>query len=123
LIALKDSQAVEKLTRITILQTGKALTRNVKDSFSLRQFSISLKQYRLIRSTNRSKTFGDMEFVDMRQSSVVSNSSFHNTTEKSVGVQLSKQYRLIRSTNRSKRATAVELSCTPTDFSVVLWNP
>lgn len=57
-----------------------------------------LQRQRMLRDEARSAqpaaisygaTFGDMEFVDMRQSSVVSNSSFHNTTEKSVGVQLS----------------------------------
>ncbi|KAJ5588563.1 hypothetical protein N7537_011241 [Penicillium hordei] len=57
-----------------------------------------LQRQRMLRDEARSAqptalsygaTFGDMEFVDMRQSSVVSNPGFHNTTEKSVGVQLS----------------------------------
>jgi hypothetical protein len=56
-----------------------------------------LQRQRMLRDEARSAqptaisygaTFGDMEFVDMRQSSVVSNPSFHNT-EKLVGVQLS----------------------------------
>ncbi|CAG8907786.1 unnamed protein product [Penicillium egyptiacum] len=56
-----------------------------------------LQRQRMLRDEARSAqpaaisygaTFGDMEFVDMRQASVVSNSSLH-ITEKSVGVQLS----------------------------------
>ncbi|KGO68267.1 Small GTPase superfamily, ARF/SAR type [Penicillium italicum] len=57
-----------------------------------------LQRQRMLRDEARSSqpttipygaTFGDMEFVNMRQSSVVSNCSFYNIAEKSVGVQLS----------------------------------
>ena len=57
-----------------------------------------LQRQRMLRDEARSSqpapvsygaTFGDMEFVDMRQSSVMSDPTFHNTTDKSVGVQLS----------------------------------
>ncbi|OQE41407.1 hypothetical protein PENCOP_c005G06886 [Penicillium coprophilum] len=57
-----------------------------------------LQRQRMLRDEARSvqpaaltygATFGDMEFVDMRQSSVVSSTNQYNPTEKSVGVQLS----------------------------------
>lgn len=57
-----------------------------------------LQRQRMLRDEARSShptafphgaTFGDMEFVELRQSSLVSNSGIPNTTDKSVGVQLS----------------------------------
>ncbi|KAJ5188430.1 hypothetical protein N7491_004755 [Penicillium cf. griseofulvum] len=57
-----------------------------------------LQRQRMLRDEARSAqaapimygaTFGEMEFVDMRQSSVISNANYHNTADKSVGVQLS----------------------------------
>ncbi|KAJ5804676.1 uncharacterized protein N7518_000979 [Penicillium psychrosexuale] len=57
-----------------------------------------LQRQRMLRDEARSSqpapvsygaTFSDMEYVDMRQSSVVSDFTFHDTTDKSVGVQLS----------------------------------
>ncbi|KAJ5493979.1 hypothetical protein N7463_010066 [Penicillium fimorum] len=57
-----------------------------------------LQRQRMLRDEARSAqpapitygtTFGDMEFLDMHQSSVVSNTAYHNPNEKSVGVQLS----------------------------------
>ncbi|OGE56265.1 hypothetical protein PENARI_c003G04302 [Penicillium arizonense] len=57
-----------------------------------------LQRQRMLRDEARSfhptafpygATFGDMEFVELRQSSLVSNTGIPSTTDKSVGVQLS----------------------------------
>ncbi|KAJ5941011.1 hypothetical protein N7516_001179 [Penicillium verrucosum] len=92
-----DRPIVDLVNELHWLGRRLAVLKRLYQSYELIMRRL-LQRQRMLRDEARSAqpaaisygaTFGDMEFVDMRQSSVVSNSGSHNTTEKSVGVQLS----------------------------------
>lgn len=92
-----DRPIVDLVNELHWLGRRLAVLKRLYQSYELIMRRL-LQRQRMLRDEARSvqpaplsygATFGEMEFVDMRQSSLVSNSGFHNTTEKSVGVQLS----------------------------------
>ncbi|KAJ5420886.1 hypothetical protein N7465_003405 [Penicillium sp. CMV-2018d] len=92
-----DRPIVDLVNELHWLGRRLAVLKRLYQSYELIMRRL-LQRQRMLRDEARSAqpaalsygaTFGEMEFVDMRQSSLVSNSTFPNTTEKSVGVQLS----------------------------------
>ncbi|CAI7635663.1 hypothetical protein PCG10_000353 [Penicillium crustosum] len=92
-----DRPVVDLVNELHWLGRRLAVLKRLYQSYELIMRRL-LQRQRMLRDEARSAqpaalsygaTFGEMEFVDMRQSSIVSNSGFQNTTEKSVGVQLS----------------------------------
>ncbi|KAK4861932.1 hypothetical protein LT330_003070 [Penicillium expansum] len=92
-----DRPVVDLVNELHWLGRRLAVLKRLYQSYELIMRRL-LQRQRMLRDEARSShpaaiqygaTFGDMEFVDMRQSSVVSNSGYHNPNEKSVGVQLS----------------------------------
>ncbi|CAI7624853.1 unnamed protein product [Penicillium palitans] len=92
-----DRPIVDLVNELHWLGRRLAVLKRLYQSYELIMRRL-LQRQRMLRDEARSAqpaalsygaTFGEMEFVDMRQSTLVNNSSFHNNTEKSVGVQLS----------------------------------
>ncbi|KAJ5382585.1 hypothetical protein N7517_000496 [Penicillium concentricum] len=92
-----DRPIVDLVNELHWLGRRLAVLKRLYQSYELIMRRL-LQRQRMLRDEARSAqpapltygaTFGDMEYVDMRQSSVVSNTGYHNPNEKSVGVQLS----------------------------------
>jgi hypothetical protein len=92
-----DRPIVDLVNELHWLGRRLAVLKRLYQSYELIMRRL-LQRQRMLRDEARSAhpapmtygaTFGDVEFTDMRQSSGISNASYHNTTEKSVGVQLS----------------------------------
>ncbi|KAJ5826927.1 hypothetical protein N7447_003690 [Penicillium robsamsonii] len=92
-----DRPIVDLVNELHWLGRRLAVLKRLYQSYELIMRRL-LQRQRMLRDEARSAqpapitygaTFGDMEVLDMRQSSVVSNTTYHNPNEKSVGVQLS----------------------------------
>ncbi|KAJ5793789.1 hypothetical protein N7457_000388 [Penicillium paradoxum] len=91
-----DRPVVDLVNELHWLGRRLAVLKRLYQSYELIMQRL-LQRQRMLRDEARSSqptisygaTFGDMEFHDMRQSSLVSNHGVYNTAEKSVGVQLS----------------------------------
>lgn len=91
-----DRPVVELINELHWLGRRLAVLKRLYQSYELIMRRL-LQRQRMLRDEARSlhptvpygATFGDMEYVDMRQASLVSYSSVPSAAEKSVGVQLS----------------------------------
>lgn len=92
-----DRPVVDLVNELHWLGRRLAVLKRLYQSYELIMRRLLQRQH-LLRDEARSKhppalsfgaTFGDMEFADMRKSSLVSNGSFPSTNDKPVGVILS----------------------------------